>query len=195
VRKFIGQARTAFTDLTSAISSSPSIGESIVITLLLQIFCVVLLVQNALGPDATSVSPFPSPVAFSSPVRVAFSFLVQILSILLPVLVFLGKKGLLLFAENLALINFIGFCACVIGLIYQSVFWPMYKLLPLTGILAKAIYESVFLIYPVLVLFIFRYVLLWMLAKKTGASTSQIFLLAGSYLLIAAVMSFVGGLI
>ncbi len=193
--KVLSQLKTALSNPQKSLDNTPGTTESIIASIILLALSALLLIQNTLSLDILSCSFLLGPVKAGFFAKLGFALLTQIVTTSIPFFVVAGKSGFRLYISNLALIQFIGLLIVLVGFLFGAVFWQLYKVLPISGLTIKAIFEAIFLLYPVLVLIVFRYILLWMLALRTGASPAKITLMAAIYVLLCFGMWFLGGLI
>jgi len=194
MRKIFDQFSLLFTNPSLAIEIKPVFLPLVTSLIAFWVFSLLLFFQNSLKPDLFSISVFPGLVIKQLPLKLIFSIVTQFIVVGIPFLV-LGKKGISAYFSNLALIQFLCFGLAVIGFLYSSVFWPLYKVLPISGLTAKAVFEAIFLLYPALILVIFRYVMLWMIATKSGASSKMVILMCILHLVLSAGVWFLGGVL
>lgn len=169
-----------------------SFSESFLTSVMLIILSMLFLINNPLSPDVLSLNILPFHGKFNIYTKTLISILIQLVVVFIPFFFILGKKGILLLSKNIVMIQFINFIIVLIGFVYESVFWPLYKLLPISGLTAQSVFDAIFLLYPLLIMIIFRYILIWMLAIKSGASTSKTILLVVIHFVICVVVWLIG---
>lgn len=169
-----------------------SFSESFLTSVMLIILSMLFLINNPLSPDVLSLNILPFHGKYNIYTKTLVSILIQLVVVFIPFFVVLGKKGILLLSKNIVMIQFINFIIVLIGFVYESAFWPLYKLLPISGLTAQSVFDAIFLLYPLLIMIIFRYILIWMLAIKSGASTSKTILLVVIHFVICVVVWLIG---
>jgi len=194
MRKIIEQMSLLFSNPSLAVKVEPEIWPSILSSIVFWVLSLLLFLQNSLSPEVYSVNIFQGPGIKDVPLKLAISILTQLIVVGLPFAI-LCKKGIMAYLSNLALIQFLCFGLALVGFLYSSVFWPLYKILPISGLTAKAGFDAVFLLYPALVLVVFRYVMLWMIATKAGASSRMIVLMCIIHLALSASVWLLGGVL
>ena len=186
MRRLIQKIKFLFSSVETAVDVEMSIVDNIVYSVIILLVSAFLLLKNSLSSDIIGISIFPFPQSLSFYARFGLAFLVQTFALFLPFTIVLGKRGLMTLLKNLALIQFINLVIILTGFIFESVFWPLYKILPISGLAAQSIFDAVFLLYPVLILVIFRYIFFWILALKSEASAAKVFFTTLLYCAVCA---------
>lgn len=184
--------KLVFSETDKSIELKISFVESFIFSAVLIVLSMLFLIDNPLSPDVLSLNILPFHGKFNIYTKTLISVLIQLIVIFIPFSIVLGKKGVILLSRNVVLIQFINFLIVLIGFVYESAFWPLYKLLPISGLTAQSVFDAIFLLYPLLIMIIFRYILIWMLAIKSGASTSKTILLVITHSVICVAVWLIG---
>ncbi len=194
MRESFRQIKLLFSSAVSAIDNPPPPWQSLFVGGMMLVVSFLLLLSNSLSPNILSISIFPAPKL--PPVELfLFTISTQIVCVGLPMLLVFGRKGIRTYIDNFALIQLSGLGLALVGFFYNEIFWNLYKLLPLRGLTANAVYEATLLLYPALILVLFRYILLWMISTKLNTSTVKMMMLVASHLVLSALVWIIGGLI
>ncbi len=187
------QFKLVFANPTQAVDSHPTVMQSIAWTVVILGATFLLLLKNALNPSIVSVSPIQ---LFSSG-KLLESFLanvsVQFVLLCIPFTVVLGAEGFGRLLSNLAILQVPALVMALLGFLYEIAFWPLYKSLPISGLQAKAAFDAMFLLYPALLMLFYRYVIIWIVAVKSGASGRKVFLMILIHLALCIGLYFLGG--
>jgi hypothetical protein len=153
----------------------------------------LLLLKNALNPSIVSVSP----IQLFATGRLLESFLanvsVQFVLLCVPFAVVLGAEGFRRILSNLAILQVPALVMAIFGFLYEIAFWPLYKSLPISGLQAKAAFDAMFLLYPALLMLFYRYVIIWIVAVKSGANGRKVFWMILIHLALCIGLYFLGG--
>lgn len=194
MNKVFLQVKTLFTSPGDAIQIDPPFWASILSGLVIIFASFLLLLSNSLSPSIFGITLFPMPEL--NPITLTlFALGTQLIVIFLPMIIVYGKKGFDSYIKNFALIQFLCFGLALVGFLYHEVFWNLYKVLPFSGLTANAIFEATLLLYPALILVIFRYILLWMIATKNDSSTFKLVSFVLLHLIFSGVIWYLGGLL
>lgn len=188
----LDKIKLAFSETDKSIDLPISLIENIAATAILIALSMLFLTNNPLSPDVLSVNMLPFHGKLSIYTKTALSILIQFIVIFFPFIIVLGKKGTVLLSKNIILIQFINLVIVLIGFVYESAFWPLYKLLPISGLTAQSVFDAIFLLYPLLIMIIFRYILLWMIAVKSGTTTSKTILLVVTHSVLCIIVWLIG---
>lgn len=191
----LSKIKLVFLETDKSIDLPISFAESFLTSIMLIVLSMLFLINNPLSPDVLSLNILPFHGKFDIYSRTAISILIQLIVIFVPFFVVLGKKGILSLSKNIVLIQFINFIIVLIGFVYESAFWPLYKLLPISGLTAQSVFDAIFLLYPLLIMIIFRYILLWMIAIKSGTNASKTIFLVIIHFVISVVVWLIGGML
>ncbi len=188
----LDKIKLVFSETDKSIDLPISLIENIAATAILIALSMLFLTNNPLSPDVLSVNMLPFHGKLSIYSKTALSILIQFIVIFFPFIIVLGKKGTVLLSKNIILIQFINLVIVLIGFVYESAFWPLYKLLPISGLTAQSVFDAIFLLYPLLIMIIFRYILLWMIAVKSGTTTSKTILLVITHSALCIIVWLIG---
>lgn len=180
----IEKLKLIFTETEKSIELPIQNSQNIIGSIILIILSLLFLLNNPLSPDVLSLSIFPLQGKFNIYTKTIISLLVQFIVIAIPFLVVFGKKGIQIWQKNIILIQLVNLIIVLIGFLYESAFWPLYKMLPIAGLTAQSIFDSIFLLYPLLIMMIFRYMILWIMAIKSGATSIKTIFLVIAHLTI-----------
>ncbi|MEZ4812128.1 MAG: hypothetical protein R2883_01320 [Caldisericia bacterium] len=194
MKKVFHQIKMLFISPREAIRIHPPIWQSILVGVFIIFASFLLLLSNSLSPSIFGITLFPSPELKLLPLFL-FSLGTQIFTIFLPMFIVYGKKGISGYINNFALIQLCCFGLALIGFLYHEIFWGLYKILPFSGLTANAVFEAIFLLYPALILVLFRYILLWMIATKNDSSTLKLISLVIVHLILSGGICYLGGLL
>jgi hypothetical protein len=195
MRDTLNKIRLVFSETDKSIDLPIKSLENILASAIFIALSMLFLINNPLSPDVLSLNMLPFHWKLDIYSRVIISVLTQFLVIFIPFFVVLGKKGIILMSRNIVLIQFINFIIVLIGFIYESAFWPLYKLLPISGLTAQSVFDAIFLLYPLLIMIIFRYILLWMIAIKSGTTSTKTILLILIHSAICFGVWLIGGIL
>lgn len=195
MRAFLQQAKLLLYDAKKAVNLDIGYLSSVGFGFLILGITFLLLLSNSLSPDIVSISLFPTTKTFSFSLRFFAAVVTQLAGVGLPLLIVYGKKGIQAYAKNFALIQFLGLLLALVGFLFFEVFWALYKILPITGLTANAAYEAALLLYPSLVIVVFRYILVWIVATSVDESPTKLVLTTVLHLILCFGIWYVGGLI
>jgi hypothetical protein len=188
------QFKMLFSSPRFAVSNPPSVGGSLLAGVIILLISFPLLLVGSLSSSTVSISVFP-PYTLSPISAFAFAVLTQLMCICVPFFITYGVDGARSYLSNFAIIQLPGFGLALVGFLYQEIFWHLYRILPISGLTANAIYEAVLLLYPALVIVLFRYILIWKVATDIDQSPCRLFILIISHLGLSGLMWYLGGLI
>lgn len=189
------QLKLLFSEPSKAVDNHPTALTSLVWSGIIWLITFALLIKNSLNPSIVSVSPVQVFLGTGRLESFLANLAVQVIIICVPFAIVLGTEGLKKLISNLAIMQIPALVMALFGFLYEVAFWPLYKALPVSGLQAKAAFDAVFLLYPCLLMLVYRYVLIWIVAVKAGANGKKVFLLVTIHLLLCTVLYFVGGVL
>jgi hypothetical protein len=195
MRTAIKQFGMVFTSPSQAVDSHPAILVSLLWSCLVLCATFALLLINSLNTSIISLSPVQLFVGGGRLESFLANFAVQMIVLCIPFAIVLGMDGIKKLLANLAIIEVPGLVMALFGFLYETVFWHLYKLLPVSGLGAKAAFDAFFLLYPALLMLVYRYVLIWIVAVKAGADGRKIFLMTAIYLVLCVGLYVLGGVL
>jgi hypothetical protein len=191
--KFIYQIRLLFAKPSQAVDEHPSSAVSLLWFCLILCATFGLLLKNSFNTSIVSVSPIQLVIGTGRLDMFLANVSVQLIVLCVPFAIVLGMEGLKKLLTNLALLQIPGLVIAIFGFLYEIVFWPLYKKLPISGLEAKAAFDACFLLYPALLMTVYRYVLVWIVAVKSGATAAKVTLMVAIHLVLCLLLYLAGG--
>lgn len=191
--KFINQLKLLFIKPSQAIEENPPATASLVWSFIILAATFMLLLKNSFNTSIVSVSPVQLVISTARLEMFLANVSAQLIVLCVPFAIVLGMDGLRKLLNNLALLQIPGLVVSVFGFLYEVAFWPLYKILPLSGLEAKAAFDACFLLYPALLMMVYRYVLIWIVAVKSGANGAKVSLMVVIHLVLCLLLFLAGG--
>ncbi|MBP7733271.1 MAG: hypothetical protein KA140_05885 [Caldisericia bacterium] len=192
---FINQLKLLFSKPSQAVDDPPSATTSLLWFCVILLATFALLFKNTFNTSIVSVSPVQLVIGIGRLEMFLANVSVQLIVLCVPFAIVLGMDGLKKLVSNLALLQIPGLVIAIFGFVYEIVLWPLYKKLPVSGLEAKAAFDAVFLLYPALLMMVYRYVLIWIVAIKSGASGAKVSLMVAIHLVLCLLLYLAGGVL
>lgn len=193
--KFFSQLKLLLVKPSRAVEDPPWASTSLLWFFIILAVTFVLLLKNSFNTSIVSVSPIQLVIGTGRLEMFLANVSVQLIVLCVPFAVVLGMDGLRKLLANLALLQIPGLVIAMFGFLYETAFWPLYKVLPLSGLEAKAAFDACFLLYPALLMTVYRYVLIWIVAVKSGASAAKVSLMTAIHLVLCLLLYLAGGVL
>lgn len=192
---FLFQLRLLFVKPSQAVEENPSAVTSLLWFCIILLTTFVLLFKNSFNTSIVSVSPIQLVIGTGKLEMFLANVSVQLIVLCVPFAIVLGMDGLKKLVSNLALLQIPGLIIAIFGFVYEIALWPLYKKLPISGLEAKAAFDAVFLLYPALLMMVYRYVLIWIVAIKSGANGGKVSLMVAIHLTLCLLLYLAGGVL